>query len=175
MLLLLLLLRLLLLLSLLLLLACFQQTVGRRWRTHATRRDIAVAISLAFNKVLHQHMRSITLGPAPSRCAPVGTAWFECNGLGRRSLVNLCGGTSKWEQQWTQLVALARSLRHGTLRCIGVRVNRAAIIARARIRSVNDTDTSPLRILTPSSVAQAIEANGNIVRSFVWGNDAGCD
>ena len=61
MLLLLLLLRLLLLLSLLLLLVCFQQTVQRHWRTHATRRNIVVVIPLAFNKRLQQHMRSTTL------------------------------------------------------------------------------------------------------------------
>ena len=35
--------------------------------TPATRRNIAVAIPLAFNKRLQQHMRSTTLGPAPSK------------------------------------------------------------------------------------------------------------
>ena len=32
-----------------------------------------------------------------------------------------------------------------TLRCIGVRVTRAAITASARMRTVNDTDILPLR------------------------------
>ena len=35
--------------------------------THATRRNIAVAIPLAFNNKLQQHMRSTTLGPTPSK------------------------------------------------------------------------------------------------------------
>ena len=34
--------------------------------THVTRRNIAVAIPLAFNKRLQQHMRSTTFGPSPS-------------------------------------------------------------------------------------------------------------
>ena len=48
---------------------------------HATRRNIAVAIPLAFNKRLQQHMRSTTLGPTP-------------NHIGRHPESRSCSNTS---------------------------------------------------------------------------------